>query len=72
MSQTRDRVLPDHVLEQTKWHVLDTVAAMVSGSELAPGRAAITFARDPEEDPAISWEAPGCSLAVRPARRTAS
>src|SRR3984893_18486606 len=45
MSQARDRVLPDHVLEQTKWHVLDTVAAMVSGSELAPGRAAITFAR---------------------------
>jgi 2-methylcitrate dehydratase PrpD len=45
MSQARDRALPDHVLEQTKWHVLDTVAAMVSGSELAPGRAAITFAR---------------------------
>src|SRR5438445_419770 len=45
MSHARDRMLPGHVLEQTKWHVLDTVAAMVSGSELAPGRAAITFAR---------------------------
>src|ERR1700674_2054025 len=45
MSQARDRALPDAVLEQAKWHVLDTVAAMVSGSELAPGRAAITFAR---------------------------
>src|SRR6202521_2229683 len=45
MSQARDRVPPDPVLEQTKWHVLDTVAAMVSGSELAPGRAAIKFAR---------------------------
>src|ERR1700730_7959245 len=45
MSQARDRALPDAVLEQAKWHVLDTVAAMVSGSELAPGRAAIGFAR---------------------------
>jgi hypothetical protein len=31
MSQTRDRMVPDHVLDETKWHVLDTVAAMVSG-----------------------------------------
>jgi 2-methylcitrate dehydratase PrpD len=45
MSQARDGRLPDHVLEQAKWHVLDTVAAMVSGSELAAGRAAIAFAR---------------------------
>jgi len=45
MSQARDRALPPDVLEQAKWHVLDTFAAMVSGSELAPGRAAIAFAR---------------------------
>jgi 2-methylcitrate dehydratase PrpD len=45
MSQARERPLPDRVIEQAKWHVLDTIAAMVSGSELAPGRAAITFAR---------------------------
>ena len=45
MSEARDRALPDEVLEQAKWHVLDTIAAMVSGSELAPGRAAIAFAR---------------------------
>jgi 2-methylcitrate dehydratase PrpD len=45
MSQARDHPLPDRVLEQAKWHVLDTIAAMVSGSELAPGRAAIKFAR---------------------------
>jgi len=31
MSQARDHALPDRVLEQAKWHVLDTVAAMVSG-----------------------------------------
>ena len=45
MSQARDRALPDDVLEKAKWHVLDTIAAMVSGSELTPGRAAIAFAR---------------------------
>jgi len=44
MSQARDNALPDHVLEQAKWHVLDTFAAMVSGSELAPGMAATAFA----------------------------
>src|SRR5437867_10698550 len=45
MSQARDRALPDEVLERAKRHVLDTIAAMVSGAELTPGRAAIAFAR---------------------------
>jgi 2-methylcitrate dehydratase PrpD len=45
MSQARDHALPDRALEQTKWHLLDTVAAMVSGSELPAGRAAMKFAR---------------------------
>jgi 2-methylcitrate dehydratase PrpD len=45
MSDARARALPDDVLEKAKWHVLDTIGAMVSGSELAPGRAAIGFAR---------------------------
>jgi hypothetical protein len=45
MSGARDRVMPETALEQTKWHVLDTFATMVSGSELPPGRAAIDFAR---------------------------
>jgi 2-methylcitrate dehydratase PrpD len=45
MSEARDRALPEEVIERTKRHVLDTIAAMVSGSELAPGRAAIAFAR---------------------------
>ena len=45
MSGARDRAMPETALEQTKWHVLDTFAAMVSGSELPPGRAAIDFAR---------------------------
>ena len=45
MSQARDRALPDEVVERAKRHVLDTFAAMVSGSELVPGRAALAFAR---------------------------
>ena len=45
MSQARDRELPEEVIEKAKRHVLDTIAAMVSGSELAPGQAAIKFAR---------------------------
>jgi 2-methylcitrate dehydratase PrpD len=45
MSDARGRTLPDAVAEKTKHHVLDTLAAMVSGAELPPGRAAIKFAR---------------------------
>ena len=32
--------LPKDVVEKTKHHVLDTIAAMVSGSRLLPGRRA--------------------------------
>ncbi len=45
MSEARERALPEAVAEAVKQHVLDTVAAMVSGAELPPGRAAIEFAR---------------------------
>src|SRR6266850_1942688 len=45
MSEARNRELPDKVLQETKHHILDTIAAMVSGSELPPGRMAIQFAR---------------------------
>ena len=45
MSEARDRALPDDVVEKSKHHILDTFAAMVSGSELPPGRAALKFAR---------------------------
>src|ERR1700726_3805870 len=45
MSEARNRELPDKVLQETKHHILDTIAAMVSGSELPPGRLAIEFAR---------------------------
>src|SRR5688572_19233047 len=45
MAAARERVVPPDVIEKACFHVLDTVAAMVSGSELVPGRAALTFAR---------------------------
>src|SRR5579863_1692223 len=45
MSDAGQRALPEEALEKTKQHILDTFAAMVSGSDLAPGRFAINFAR---------------------------
>ena len=37
MSAARERSLPDDVVEKVKEHILDTIAAMISGSELLPG-----------------------------------
>jgi 2-methylcitrate dehydratase PrpD len=45
MSEARSRALPDEVIEKAKRHTLDTLGAMISGSELPPGHAAIRFAR---------------------------
>jgi 2-methylcitrate dehydratase PrpD len=39
------RPLPEAVVEKTKHHVLDTFAAMVSGSRLLPGKKAIAYAK---------------------------
>jgi len=39
------RPLPDAVIEKTRHHVLDTIAAMVSGSRLLPGRKAIAYVK---------------------------
>jgi 2-methylcitrate dehydratase PrpD len=44
MSKASVREPPDEATEKTKQHILDTVAAMISGSELPPGRAALQFA----------------------------
>lgn len=46
MSEAKDRALPAEVVEKAKHHILDTLGAMVSGSELVPGRAALRFARE--------------------------
>jgi 2-methylcitrate dehydratase PrpD len=43
MSEARERALPDDVVEKSKHHVLDTIAAMISGVALLPGQAAIRF-----------------------------
>ena len=45
MSEASERALPDEVIEKAKHHILDTLAAMISGSEIRPGRAAIEFVR---------------------------
>src|SRR3984893_1820829 len=45
MASAGTRALPDDVTEKAKEHILDTFAAMISGSGLPPGRAAIEFAR---------------------------
>jgi 2-methylcitrate dehydratase PrpD len=45
MAEARNRALPDSVVQETEHHILDTIAAMVSGSDLHPGRMAIDFAR---------------------------
>ena len=45
MAEAGTRQLPNDVLEKTKHVILDTFAAMISGSELPPGKFAIQFAR---------------------------
>jgi 2-methylcitrate dehydratase PrpD len=46
MSAARSRALPEDVIEQAKYHLLDSLAAMVSGSELPPGQAAQRYVRE--------------------------
>jgi 2-methylcitrate dehydratase PrpD len=45
ISSALRKPLPEDVLEKTKHHVLDTFAAMVSGSRLLPGRKAIAYVK---------------------------
>jgi 2-methylcitrate dehydratase PrpD len=45
MSEAGRRALPEPAVLETKYHILDTLAAMISGSELPPGEAALRFAR---------------------------
>ena len=43
VTRSLDRELPPAVAAKTKMHVLDTIAAMVSGSRLKPGQLAATY-----------------------------
>ena len=45
MAEAGGRTLPDKVAREAKYHILDTLAAMISGSELPPGQHALDFAR---------------------------
>ena len=45
MAAAKDRAVPAEVAEKAKHHILDTFAAMISGSELPPGKAALALAR---------------------------
>ncbi len=46
MSAAGTRELPAETSEQAKHHLLDTLAAMISGSELPPGQAAQRYSRE--------------------------
>jgi len=46
MSAAGARALPADIVEQAKFHLLDTLAAMISGSELPPGQAARRYIRE--------------------------
>src|SRR5438477_5826348 len=45
MAAAGSRPLPDEVAEHAKHHLLDTLASMISGSELLPGQAAQGYIR---------------------------
>ncbi len=45
MSAAAARALPAEVIEKTKHHILDTFAAMISGTELPPGKVAQAMAK---------------------------
>jgi 2-methylcitrate dehydratase PrpD len=44
MSAAANRALPAEVAEHARHHLLDTLAAMISGSQLLPGQAALRYA----------------------------
>jgi 2-methylcitrate dehydratase PrpD len=46
MAEAGTHKLPDAVTEKAKQMILDTLAAMISGSQLPPGKVAIGFARN--------------------------
>src|SRR4029077_6630609 len=46
LAAARSRALPEEVVEPAKYHLIDTLAAMISGSELPPGQAAKRYIRE--------------------------
>ncbi len=64
MAEAAAQPLPAEVLEKTKQHILDTIGAMVSGADLAPGKFAVNFARLYKGEPVATVAA--SSLVVGP------
>ena len=63
MSAARARALPEEVIEQAKFHLIDTIAAMVSGSELPPGQAAQRYIREHGGNGTITVTGPALTAA---------
>ena len=55
MSRALRKPLPKEVVEKTKHHVLDTIAAMVSGSRLLPGKKAISYVKTLGGTRSFTW-----------------
>src|SRR5882757_904131 len=64
MSGASARTLPAEITEHAKCHLLDTLAAMISGSELPPGQAAQRYIR--ERGPIGATTVAGVSLTAAP------
>ena len=65
IAQAGRKSLPKEVAERTKHHLLDTIAAMVSGSRLPPGRAAISYIKTLGTTPQPGWVSEGaCESSV--------
>jgi len=64
MVASRERALPVDVVRETKHRILDTLAAMISGSRLKPGELAIRYARS-------QGGVPEASVVATPIRTTA-
>ena len=64
IAQALDQPLPEDVAAKARQHILDTLAAMISGTQLRPGHLAIAYA-------AGLGGAPHCRSSVRPIRTSA-
>ena len=64
MGAARTTALPEEVTEQAKYHLIDTISAMISGSELPPGQAAQRYIREHGGNGAVTVV--GSSLTAAP------
>ena len=55
-----DASLPSEVVQKAKNHLLDTLAAIVSGSQLTPGRLGLEYAAQRAANRKLWWWVPIC------------